>query len=92
MYSYNAFYDHYVVTKDGEIMYHVDTEAEAKHEIEILENNSELEEKQIQSDKNYVVYHCHTEQSLLDSCTNYKLYVDKCVQLGQKAIAFTEHG
>lgn len=43
-------------------------------------------------DKNYTVLHCHTEQSLLDSCTNYKLYVDKCVENGQKAIAFTEHG
>lgn len=41
---------------------------------------------------NYTVLHCHTEQSLLDSCTNYKLYVDKCVEFGQKAIAFTEHG
>lgn len=34
----------------------------------------------------------HTEDSLLDSCTNYKLYVDKAVELGQKAICFTEHG
>lgn len=34
----------------------------------------------------------HTELSLLDSCTNYKLYVDKAVELGQKALAFTEHG
>lgn len=42
--------------------------------------------------KNYVVYHLHTEDSLLDSCTNYKLYVDKAVELGQKAIAFSEHG
>ena len=41
--------------------------------------------------KNYIVYHLHTEQSLLDSCTNYKLYVDKAVELGQTAIAFTEH-
>lgn len=41
---------------------------------------------------NYTVLHCHTEQSLLDSCTNYKLYVDKCVEFGQTAIAFTEHG
>ena len=43
-------------------------------------------------DKNYVVYHLHTEDSLLDSCTNYKLYVDKAVELGQRAIAFSEHG
>ena len=41
---------------------------------------------------NYTVYHLHTEDSLLDSCTNYKLYVDRAVELGQKAIAFTEHG
>lgn len=41
---------------------------------------------------NYVTYHLHTEDSLLDSCTNYKLYVDKAVELGQQAIAFTEHG
>lgn len=41
---------------------------------------------------NYVCYHLHTEQSLLDSCTNYKLYVDKAKELGQKAICFTEHG
>lgn len=41
---------------------------------------------------NYTVYHLHTELSLLDSCTNYKLYVDRSVELGQKAICFTEHG
>ena len=42
--------------------------------------------------KNYTVYHLHTEDSLLDSCTNYKSYVDKAKELGQSAIAFTEHG
>lgn len=41
---------------------------------------------------NYIVYHLHTENSLSDSCTNYKLYVDKAKELNQKAIAFTEHG
>ena len=44
------------------------------------------------SDKNYVCYHLHTELSLLDSCTNFKSYADKAVELGQKAICFTEHG
>lgn len=29
---------------------------------------------------------------MLDSCTNYKLYVDRAVELGQSAICFTEHG
>ena len=51
---------------------------------------SDMEEKM--TENNYVVYHLHTEQSLLDSCTNYKDYVDRAVELGQKAIAFTEHG
>lgn len=41
---------------------------------------------------NYVVYHLHSEDSLLDSCTNYKDYVDKAKELGQTAIAFSEHG
>ena len=44
------------------------------------------------SKPNYTVYHLHTELSLLDSCTNYKLYIDKAKELNQKAIAFTEHG
>lgn len=42
--------------------------------------------------QNYTVYHLHTELSLLDSCTNFKLYVDKAKELGQTAICFTEHG
>lgn len=42
--------------------------------------------------QNYVCYHLHTEDSLLDSCTNYKLYVDKAAELGQTAICFSEHG
>lgn len=41
---------------------------------------------------NYVTYHLHTELSLLDSCTNYKLYINKAKDLGQIAICFTEHG
>ena len=41
---------------------------------------------------NYVTYHLHTELSLLDSCTNFKLYVDKAKELNQSAICFSEHG
>lgn len=41
---------------------------------------------------NYTVTHLHTDHSLLDSCTKYKDYVDRAVELGQKAIAFSEHG
>lgn len=39
-----------------------------------------------------VVYHCHSHYSLLDSCTDFKAYVDRAVELGQPAIAFSEHG
>lgn len=41
---------------------------------------------------NYIVYHLHSDYSLLDSCTKFKDYVDRAVELGQKAIGSTEHG
>ena len=41
---------------------------------------------------NYVCYHLHSELSLLDSCTNFKLYVDRAKELNQTAICFSEHG
>lgn len=41
---------------------------------------------------NIVVYHLHSEYSLLDSCTKFYEYVDLAVQNGQTAIASTEHG
>lgn len=40
----------------------------------------------------YIPYHVHTELSLLDSCTNYKDYVNFCVENGIPAICFSEHG
>lgn len=41
---------------------------------------------------NYVAYHVHSDYSLLDSTTDFNLYIEKAKQLGQKAICFTEHG
>lgn len=41
---------------------------------------------------NYVPYHVHSDYSLLDSCTNYQDYIDRAVELGMNAIAFSEHG
>ena len=41
---------------------------------------------------NYTVYHLHSDRSLLDSCTNYKEYINKAVEYGMKAICFSEHG
>lgn len=37
------------------------------------------------------MYHCHTEDSLLDSCTKYSDYIDLAVRDGMKAISFSEH-
>lgn len=42
--------------------------------------------------KYYIPYHLHTELSLLDSCTNYREYVDFCVENKIPAICFSEHG
>lgn len=43
-------------------------------------------------ERNYVPYHMHSHDSMLDSCTDFKEYVDLCVKNGIKAIASTEHG
>ena len=42
--------------------------------------------------KNYIMYHCHSEYSLLDSCTKYQDYIDLAVQNGQRALSISEHG
>lgn len=40
----------------------------------------------------YIMYHCHTEYSLLDSCTKYQDYVDLSVANSSKALSISEHG
>lgn len=44
------------------------------------------------TERNYTPIHLHTELSLLDSTTKYQAYVERAKELGQRAIAFTEHG
>lgn len=41
---------------------------------------------------NYTMIHCHTDYSLLDSCTSYQEMIDTAVAAGMKTIAITEHG
>lgn len=41
---------------------------------------------------NYTLYHCHSDYSLLDSCTDFKEYADLVKASGGTAIASTEHG
>lgn len=43
-------------------------------------------------ENNYVMIHCHTDYSLLDSCTSYQEMIDTAVNAGMKTIAITEHG
>ena len=38
------------------------------------------------------MYHCHSDDSLLDSCTKFSDYIELAIANGQKAIASTEHG
>lgn len=40
----------------------------------------------------YILYHCHSDYSLLDSCTKFQDYVDLSVQNGSKALSISEHG
>ena len=51
---------------------------------------------QIPERNNYTITHLHTMLSNgvtnIDSVTDYHDYIDKAVELGMKAIAFTEHG
>lgn len=43
--------------------------------------------------ENYVNYfHCHSEYSLLDSCTKYQDYVDLAVRDGMTVLSISEHG
>ena len=42
--------------------------------------------------KTYTLYHCHSEYSLLDSCTKFKDYVDLSKEHGSPALSISEHG
>ena len=57
-----------------------------------MERAVRRKEEALISENNYITYHLHSDDSLLDSCTKFKDYVDMAVQNGQRAIASTEHG
>lgn len=40
----------------------------------------------------YIMYHCHSDLSLLDSCTDYRDYVGLAVRDGARALSVSEHG
>lgn len=51
-----------------------------------------LKERCLVLHHNYVVYHLHSDYSLLDSCTQPNDYIKLAKELGMKAIGFSEHG
>lgn len=42
--------------------------------------------------KNYTIFHLHSDYSILDSATKFNVYIDKAKELGMKAICISEHG
>jgi len=38
------------------------------------------------------MYHCHSDYSLLDSCTKYRDYINLSAENGSKALSISEHG
>ncbi len=41
---------------------------------------------------NYVIYHLHSDLSILDSATKFESYIEKSKECNMKAIGFSEHG
>lgn len=42
--------------------------------------------------RSYTMFHCHSEYSLLDSCTKYQDYIELSIKNGAKALSVSEHG
>ncbi|MED3440275.1 DNA polymerase III subunit alpha [Bacillus subtilis] len=60
---------------------------------EIIDNNHLYWDYPL--DKRYTALHLHTHlsnQNMVEVVNDYKQYIDKAVEMGHKAIAFTEHG
>lgn len=45
-----------------------------------------------ESTEAFVHLHCHTDYSLLDGCARVDRYMQRCQELGQPALAITDHG
>lgn len=59
---------------------------------ELLFGEPQVEGSSVEPQGFYTMFHCHTEYSLLDSCSKYQDYIELALQNGMKAIAFSEHG
>ena len=96
MYSIDRYYDHYVITRNGDVLFHVDTLLEAEKELEKLNGKEETEIKQsVIKSKRYNNYHKHTHYSnikTLDCVSKPEDYMKRAVELGHTTYFTTEHG
>ena len=96
MYSIDKYYDHYVITQDGEVLFHVDTLPEAEMELEKLNGKTQKEIKtNLNKSQRYNNYHKHTHYSnikTLDCVSKPEDYIKRAVELGHTTYFTTEHG
>lgn len=96
MYGIERYYDHYVITENGNVIYHVDTLLDAEREIEELNGKEKLDIKTNHVvSKRYINYHRHSHYSnlrSLDCVSKPEDYIKRAVELGHKEYVTTEHG
>lgn len=96
MYSIERYYDHYVITLNGDVLFHVDSLLEAEKELEKLNGKEKIEIKQnTDNSKRYNNYHKHTHYSnirSLDCVSKPEDYIKRAVELGHTTYFTTEHG
>ena len=53
---------------------------------------NELLSESMPPPKPYIMFHCHSDYSLNDSCTKYQEYIQLAVDNGMRALSISEHG
>ena len=96
MYGIERYYDHYVITRNGDVLFHVDSLLEAERELEKLNGKEKTEiEQNIVKSKRYNNYHKHTHYSnikTLDCVSKPEDYMKRATELGHTTYFTTEHG
>ena len=96
MYGIERYYDHYVITRNGDVLFHVDTLLEAERELEKLNGKEKKEIKQNTiTSQRYNNYHKHTHYSnikTLDCVSKPEDYIRRAIELGHTTYFTTEHG
>ena len=96
MYGIERYYDHYVITRNGDVLFHVDSLVEAERELEKLNGKEKTDvEQNVIKSKRYNNYHKHTHYSnikTLDCVSKPEDYMKRAVELGHTTYFTTEHG